>query len=233
MLAIGLLFAFLFYRSVRIALRAADEYATFLALGFASLIALEMLLISGGVLGVIPLSGVVSPFLSFGNTAMLANFFIFAVIAGISSRRSESPHPHPLPLARPVRWLCAVFAGCAIVLVARAAYVECVVDRDLIARDAMVYQEDGVKRPQHNPRLNSLARELTRGVIYDRNGVVLASSRWTDLEERRDAYQKLGVSLDNLSRRRPPLLPVRFDHRPCPGRSAYRREFPRLQFVAH
>ena len=40
----------------------------FLALALGSLIALEMLLISGGVLGVIPLSGVVSPFLELRAT---------------------------------------------------------------------------------------------------------------------------------------------------------------------
>ena len=72
-----LLLGFLVRRALRIALRAPNEYGMFLALGLAALIAFEMLLISGGVLGAIPLSGVVSPFLSFGNTAMLANFLIF------------------------------------------------------------------------------------------------------------------------------------------------------------
>ncbi len=58
----------------------------FLALGLSALIAFEMLLISGGVLGAIPLSGVVSPFLSFGNTAMLANFLIFGILVAISNQ---------------------------------------------------------------------------------------------------------------------------------------------------
>src|SRR5581483_1361860 len=88
-IAIFLLFAVLVHRSFRIALRAPDEYAMFLGLGLATLLALEMLLISGGVLGAIPLSGVVSPFLSSGNTAMLANFFIFAVLAGISNQTAK------------------------------------------------------------------------------------------------------------------------------------------------
>jgi cell division protein FtsI/penicillin-binding protein 2/cell division protein FtsW (lipid II flippase) len=181
-LAIGLLFAFLFQRSVRIGLRAADDYAAFLAFGFAALIALEMLLISGGALGAIPLSGVVSPFLSFGNTAMLANFFIFAVLLEISSRPPAARGV--TPFARPVHWASVVLAAFGAALFARAAYVACIADDDLIARDAFVYQADGIKRAQHNPRLNSLARELTRGAIYDRNGVILATSRWTDVADR-------------------------------------------------
>src|SRR5581483_2044141 len=85
-LGIFLLFALLLRRAFRIALRAPDEYSFFLSAGCGTLIALEMLLISGGALGAIPLSGVVSPFLSSGNTAMLANFAIFAVLAAVSNQ---------------------------------------------------------------------------------------------------------------------------------------------------
>ena len=63
-LAIASLFTLLVARSFRIAVRARDEYSVFLSAGLGILLALEMLLISGGVLGAIPLSGVVSPFLS-------------------------------------------------------------------------------------------------------------------------------------------------------------------------
>jgi len=78
------LFTILVFSAFRIALKAPDEYATFLGVGLGSLIAFEMLLISGGALGAIPLSGVVSPFLSSGNTAMLANFLIFALLLGFA-----------------------------------------------------------------------------------------------------------------------------------------------------
>src|SRR5580698_4456724 len=89
--AVFLLFGFLIYRAFRIALRAVSDYAFFLALGLASLLAFEMLLISSGVLGALPLSGVVSPFLSSGNTAMLANFFIFALLLAISTGQPAPP----------------------------------------------------------------------------------------------------------------------------------------------
>ena len=172
---IALLFVFLFHRAMVTARNAPDEYGFFLAVGFGTLIALEMLLISAGVLGVLPLSGVVSPFLSAGNSAMLANFFLFAVMLGISSRRR--PELVTKPFIAPARWLAIPLGVLTVVLVAKAGYIQVIHDRDLIARDSKVIQEDGVKRPQHNPRLNSLARELTRGDILDRNGVVLATTR--------------------------------------------------------
>ncbi len=91
--SVFLLFGFLISRALRAAVRAATHFGFFLALGLACLIAFEMMLISSGVLGVLPLSGVVSPFLSSGNTAMLANFLIFALLASISAdEREEGPH---------------------------------------------------------------------------------------------------------------------------------------------
>lgn len=65
--AVFLLFGFLVSRALRTAIRAGTHFGFFLALGLASLIAFEMLLITSGVLGAWPLSGVVSPFLQFGE----------------------------------------------------------------------------------------------------------------------------------------------------------------------
>lgn len=205
-LSIALLFAFLFHRATRIALNASDEYSLFLVLGLATLIVFEMLLISAGVLGAMPLSGVVSPFLSFGNTAMLANFAIFALILGVSAGRTGPAAATGNTGIRsqfvvPIRILSAAIALAGLALIGRAAYFQVFHDRDFLARDTLVFAEDGVKRPQHNPRLNSLARELTRGDIYDRNGVLLATSSWDELERHRADYQQYGIDVDKACSR--------------------------------
>ncbi len=203
-LAITLLFALLIHRAFRIALRAPDEYAMFLGAGLGTLVALEMLLISGGALGAIPLSGVVSPFLSSGNTAMLANFLIFAILLGISNQtaRLESDHEGVEPSFRtPVRILAAALGLCAVALLARALDIEALHDGELLTRNALVYTQDGVKRPQRNPRLNLLAASIPRGDIYDRNGVLLATSSWTELEKHRADYEHLGISIDQACSR--------------------------------
>jgi cell division protein FtsI/penicillin-binding protein 2 len=199
------------HRAFRIALRAPDEYALFLSLGLGTLIALEMLLISGGVLGAIPLSGVVSPFLSSGNTAMLANFFVFAILAGISNQpvRSASGGGLNPAFGIPVRTLTVVLGALAVSLAGRAAWLQVLHADDLMVRDARVIEDDGVKRPQVNPRLTSIARAIPRGTVYDRTGLPLATSSWEDLEQHRADYQKLGISIDQacsrLERRHYPL----------------------------
>jgi len=197
--AVLLLLGFLVWRGMRIGLRAPNEYGMFLALGLSALIAFEMLLISGGVLGAIPLSGVVSPFLSFGNTAMLANFLIFGILAAISNHSRSSVISQPF--RRPVLRVEYALGIAAATIAGFAAYYQVARDRDFLAREAKVFEDDGVKRPQRNPRLNSLAHEIRRGNIFDRNGVLLATSDWSELEKRRDQYAKLGVSIDTCCSR--------------------------------
>jgi cell division protein FtsI/penicillin-binding protein 2/cell division protein FtsW (lipid II flippase) len=196
-----LLAAFLVARGLRVAQRAETHFGFFLALGLSSLIAFEMLLISSGVLGVLPLSGVVSPFLSSGNTAMLANFLVFALLISISA---DGRGGHFLN-TRPLRW---VLAFATVVLLAAAARYQVVKDGDYLARDAHSFEHDGVQRAQHNPRMNSLAHEIPRGAIYDRNGIPLATGDWSELERHNADYQELGVSLDQAC--------SRFDNRHYP-----------------
>jgi cell division protein FtsW (lipid II flippase)/cell division protein FtsI/penicillin-binding protein 2 len=197
--AVLLLLGFLVRRGLQIGLHAASEYGMFLALGLAALVAFEMLLITSGVLGALPLSGVVSPFLSSGNTAMLANFLIVGILLAISNHTRETVAVESFQ--RPVRWLEIAFGVCAVTLLGFAAYYQVARDRQFLARDTKVFEDDGVKRPQHNPRLNSLAHEIRRGDIYDRNGILLATSDWKALERGRTEYEQLGVSIDSACSR--------------------------------
>ena len=141
-------------------------------------------------------SGVVSPFLSSGNTAMLANFLIFALLLSISVETDGEPVT--LLNTRPLKW---VLTGAACVLLAFAARYQVVRDVDYLARDAHSFEQDGVKRPQHNPRMNSLAHEIPRGSIYDRNGIPLATTDWSELERHAADYQALGVDIEQACSR--------------------------------
>ncbi len=197
--AVGLLFAFLASRGLRAALRARSEYGFFLAAGLTTLLMLEMLLISGGVLGAVPLSGVVSPFLSSGNSAMIANFLILAMILAISANPSAEENSNAA-FRVPVRVLQCALAICCGALLWKAADYQVFHDGDYLARDTRVFEDDGVKRAQHNPRLNSLAHEIQRGNILDRNGVLLATSDWSEVEKRRADFEKLNVSPEQIDR---------------------------------
>ena len=196
--AVFILFGVLIRQGLRAAQRADTTYGLFLGTGLSVLIACEMLLISAGVLGALPLSGVVSPFLSSGNTAMVANFLVFALLAGIGNTEQAT---QPEALRAPLGRVKFVLAGAGAILLGFALRYQVLRDSDYMARDAHAFEQDNVKRPQHNPRINSLAREIPRGTIYDRNGVPLATGNWQELERHRDAYSALGVSLETADSR--------------------------------
>jgi cell division protein FtsI/penicillin-binding protein 2 len=125
---------------------------------------------------------------------MLANFFAFAVLLSISHHQKEGElETH---FGRPLRLFSWALAACALTVAGFAAHYQVGHDLEFIGREARSYEEDGVKRAQRNPRINSIAREILRGNILDRNGVLLATSDWSLLERRRPELEKLGVSLD-------------------------------------
>lgn len=208
--AVFALYAVLIYRSVRIALRARGDYEFFLAAGLAAATALEILLISGGALGLFPLSGVVTPFLSYGRTSMLANFLLVGILLSISARsigaatvkeRSAAPPPNLSPFATPVKAMAAVFTLAGAAVLAKAAYVQVGRGPAIMGQGTLVVQADGARRFQYNPRLQEVMRDIPKGTIFDRNGLPLATSNWDELERHRQEYQQLGIDIDRACSR--------------------------------
>jgi cell division protein FtsW (lipid II flippase) len=196
--AVFALYALFIYRALRIARRARNDYEFFLATGLAAATSLEILLIAGGALGVFPLSGVVTPFLSYGRTAMLANFLLAGILLSISSR---NPDPRPQPLAPALKALSLVFAAAGLVVLAKAAYVQVLHSPAIIGQGTLVVQADGARRYQYNPRLLDIMAQIPKGTIYDRNGLPLATSNWDELERHRKEYQALGIDIDQACAR--------------------------------
>jgi cell division protein FtsW (lipid II flippase) len=197
--AVFALFGFLVYRALRIALRARSDYEFFLAAGLAAATALQILLISGGALGVLPLSGVVTPFLSYGRTSMVANFVVIAILLSISSHPGEQERL--LPFRLPVRAAGIALGVAGAAVLAKAAYVQAIHSDAIMGAGTLVVQADGARRYQYNPRFQSVMREIPMGSIYDRNGLPLATSNWQELENHRADYRQLGIDIDRACSR--------------------------------
>jgi cell division protein FtsW (lipid II flippase) len=63
-------------RGVRIAFYATDRFTALLAIGLAATLGIQVFVIVGGVLGLLPLTGITLPFISYGGSSMVANIIM-------------------------------------------------------------------------------------------------------------------------------------------------------------
>lgn len=88
--AVGVLLAYLLFtaRGLVIAERARNDFSRLLASGLALIIALQALVIVGGVTRLIPLTGVTLPLMSYGGSSILANFVLLALLLRVSDEEA-------------------------------------------------------------------------------------------------------------------------------------------------
>jgi cell division protein FtsW (lipid II flippase) len=188
-LAVFALYVLLCWRCLRAALRAPGDYSAFVAIGIALGLVVQACVIAGGLLGLLPLSGVVTPFLSYGRSSMLANCAAVGVVLGIAARAGEV-RAH---MRVPVRILAAILLAAGMTIVCRAGWIQ-ILHKDTIAVAAsLTEQGDGALRFQYNPRLIAAARRIERGTIVDRNGLPLATSRTAEMEALPARYAAAGI----------------------------------------
>ena len=83
-MGIILIFFLLFYRCMRAAVYTNDNFSRLLAVGYASMVASQVMVIVGGVTNMIPLTGITLPLVSYGGSSMLITFFSLGIIQKIS-----------------------------------------------------------------------------------------------------------------------------------------------------
>ncbi|MFD7992494.1 FtsW/RodA/SpoVE family cell cycle protein [Streptomyces mexicanus] len=92
-----LLYALLVERGYRAGLALRDPFGRLLAVGLASIVALQVFVIAGGVTGLIPLTGMAMPFLAQGGSSVVTNWAIVALLIRVShvARRQYDGKPAP------------------------------------------------------------------------------------------------------------------------------------------
>ena len=88
-ISVILLFAFLVYRGIKIAMNAEDKEGTLIAVGIISLVALQVMMNIAVVTSSMPVTGIPLPFFSYGGTALLIIMSSMGIMLNISKRSSK------------------------------------------------------------------------------------------------------------------------------------------------
>ncbi|MBX9366664.1 FtsW/RodA/SpoVE family cell cycle protein [Streptomyces massasporeus] len=88
--AVFLLYGLLVERGFRAGLAQREPFGRLLAVGLATLVALQVFVIAGGVTGLIPLTGMAMPFLAQGGSSVVTNWAIVALLVRVSDSARRS-----------------------------------------------------------------------------------------------------------------------------------------------
>ncbi|MEO7717153.1 MAG: FtsW/RodA/SpoVE family cell cycle protein [Capsulimonas sp.] len=167
-------------RGFRIALQAVTHFDRLLAAGLTTLLTLQTMIIVGGVTGFLPLTGITLPFVSFGTSSLVVNFFSIGLLLHLSSKTlpNDVTDVASSAWARSARIVTVAMAAYLLIEIGvfRLFYIQGIADTSIASRAIRTPDRDLVTRDHVNPRLRIYANAIPRGTIYDRNGRVLAVS---------------------------------------------------------
>lgn len=89
-IAVVLLFFILVYRGLKVALKTKNTFDRTVALGLTLLFGFQSFIIIGGMIKLIPLTGVTLPFISYGGTSLLISFFQIGVLSAIAQKSLQT-----------------------------------------------------------------------------------------------------------------------------------------------
>jgi cell division protein FtsW (lipid II flippase) len=158
------LFGLIAVRGVRAALRAPDLFRRLFAAGITAYLGVQTLLIMGGNLRLLPLTGVTLPFLSYGGSSLLTSFLALLFLLLITNHLDEEPAPLP----RPQPYLALgtfITAGLFVAALANGWW-------------AVIRGPDLLTRTD-NPRRIIEDRYVKRGMLLDRSDAPITSTSGT------------------------------------------------------
>ena len=193
-MAIIVLYGLIVERALRTALICRDNFGKLLATGMAVVFALQVFVVIGGVTKLIPLTGLTTPFMSYGGSSLVANWALIALILRVSDQ-ARRPPPQlvseesssddatqvvKLAMNRPIRNLAV---GCAVLFLAlllNATYLQYWQAEQLT--DLAVHPD--------NKRVRDAEFSRKRGAVLVKGEAIAESNKSKDQYKYQRAYPK-------------------------------------------
>jgi cell division protein FtsW (lipid II flippase) len=159
-LVLLLVFALLIQRGFRIAISASDLFSRYLAGGISTYLALQTILIIGGNIRLLPITGVTLPFISYGGSSLATALLAAGILLCISAQVGESPAAIKFT-SRPFRVTASLlWVGFALLAMGCGWWA-------VVRNENLTSRTDNFRRSIND-------RYVLRGQILDRNDNVLS-----------------------------------------------------------
>ncbi|RVT97361.1 cell cycle protein [Mucilaginibacter limnophilus] len=197
--AIFVLFLLYLHRSIIIGRRTGTPFLFYLCAGIGISTFVQFLLIAGGSTGALPLSGVSLPFQSYGGSSLVANLLASGFLLSASMVRGTPVQMTYISKQQDKNLVPALMAACmAIVLLSVNVSRYLLNNEKWVVQPSLVADRSGARMFSYNPRIAILMNRLKAGSLYDRNGILLATSNPDTVKRQRFKLAGAGIVNYNL-----------------------------------
>ena len=197
-----LLLAILLRKTIVVGYETSHPFTFYLCLGVAIVTAIQFVIISLGSTGIIPLTGVTVPLLSYGKVSMILNLAAFGIILSIASHSAAETTKATEATANLIKQnigkynysvslLSWIYCVLAVFICSVFFYYQFIDRNDTLIRPVYVNNSNGIPIVEYNPRIEQLTQKMYSGDIYDRNGVLLATSDPLKIVSNDSIYTKI------------------------------------------
>lgn len=195
-----LCFVALVHRALLIGRKAAQPFVMYLVMGIAIVTGVQFLFIVLGSLGLIPLTGISVPLLSYGKTGLIITLAMLGIVVSASrTKATDSQRKYAATYDGAIAAGALLFIAGGLVIVAALLKYQVVERNSTLIRGAHITNTMGARIIEYNPRINLILGKMESGSIYDRNGLLLATSSREELLKNIDQLVEAGLDRNKLN----------------------------------
>lgn len=205
-LSIFTLFLIFLHRTIIIGRQTGRSFLFYLCAGIGISTFIQFLLIAGGSIGALPLSGVSLPFISYGGSSLILNMLATGFLLSVSSVKGSTVQLKYLSKQQDSNLLPALVAAVIGIILLGVNVSQYLFNNEKwVVQPALVVDRSGARQFSYNPRIAILMNRLGAGNLLDRQGKLLATGKPELITKHRDSLVASGLDqryLTTLSHKR-------------------------------